>query len=46
MAKLDFNTDEEKTVVEQVFGNAIESLADEDKQLPQVKSILLARLNS
>lgn len=36
MSKLDFNDDSEKTLVEQVFGNAMESLADEDRQLPQV----------
>ncbi len=36
MSKLDFNDDSEKRLVEQVFGNAMESLADEDRQLPQV----------
>lgn len=36
MSKLDFNDDSEKALVEQVFGNAMESLADEDRQLPQV----------
>lgn len=36
MSKLDFNDDSEKGLVEQVFGNAMESLADEDRQLPQV----------
>ncbi|CAM9166887.1 unnamed protein product [Scytosiphon promiscuus] len=40
MSKLDFNDDSEKTLVEQVFGNAMESLADEDRQLPQVEAIL------
>lgn len=39
MSKLDFNDDSEKTLVEQVFGNAMESLADEDRQLPQVYNI-------
>ena len=35
----DFNDDEEKEVLEQVFNNAIDSLGD-DKQLPQVQNIL------
>lgn len=38
MSKLDFNDDSEKVLVEQVFGNAMESLADEDRQLPQVRT--------
>ena len=38
MAKLDFNQEGEKDLVEQVFNNAIDSLADEDKTLPQVRS--------
>lgn len=37
MSKLDFNDDSEKDLVGQVFGNAMESLADEDRQLPQVE---------
>lgn len=36
MSKLDFNDESEKTLVNQVFLNAMESLADEDRQLPQV----------
>ncbi|NXW48763.1 MTREX helicase, partial [Nyctiprogne leucopyga] len=36
MTKLDFNTDEEKKMVEEVFNNAIDCLSDEDKKLPQV----------
>ncbi|XP_009986542.1 PREDICTED: superkiller viralicidic activity 2-like 2, partial [Tauraco erythrolophus] len=35
MTKLDFNTDEEKKMVEEVFNNAIDCLSDEDKKLPQ-----------
>uniref|UniRef100_A0A8D0E144 Exosome RNA helicase MTR4 n=1 Tax=Salvator merianae TaxID=96440 RepID=A0A8D0E144_SALMN len=35
MTKLDFNTDEEKRMVEEVFNNAIDCLSDEDKKLPQ-----------
>ena len=40
MAKLDFNNEEEKTLVKQVFENALESLGEEDRNLPQVASIL------
>lgn len=34
MTKLDFNTDEEKKMVEEVFSNAIDCLSDEDKKTP------------
>lgn len=40
MSKLDFNTDDEKILVEEVFTNAIDSLGDDDKKLPQVEHIL------
>ncbi|TMW60703.1 hypothetical protein Poli38472_000745 [Pythium oligandrum] len=40
MSKLDFNTEEEKQMVDQVFKNALDSLSDDDKTLPQVDSIL------
>ncbi|KAJ8305287.1 hypothetical protein KUTeg_015832 [Tegillarca granosa] len=40
MSKLDFNTDEEKSLVEEVFNNAIDALSDEDKKLPQVEHVL------
>ncbi|GLE09304.1 hypothetical protein PINS_up020913 [Pythium insidiosum] len=41
MSKLDFNTEEEKaTWLSRVFKNAIDSLSDDDKTLPQVDSIL------
>jgi ATP-dependent RNA helicase DOB1 len=33
-------SDEEKKLVEEVFNNAIDSLSDEDKQLPQVSHLL------
>jgi len=36
MTKLDFNTDEEKALVQEVFNNAIDALSDDDKKLPQV----------
>lgn len=36
MSKLDFNTSEEKKLVEEVFMNAIDCLSEEDKKLPQV----------
>lgn len=40
MAKLEFNTEEEREVVANVFENAISVLADDDKALPQIEHIL------
>lgn len=40
MARLDFNSEEEKDLVEQVFLNAMEALSEDDRQLPQVVTIL------
>lgn len=40
MAKLDFNDEEEKKLVQDVFTNAIDSLSEDDKKLPQVESVL------
>lgn len=40
MSKLDFNTVEEKKLVDEVFINAIDCLSDEDKKLPQVENVL------
>ncbi|RUS69233.1 hypothetical protein EGW08_023004 [Elysia chlorotica] len=40
MSKLDFNTEEEKKLVEEVFNNAVDSLSDDDKKLPQVEHVL------
>ncbi|XP_072023609.1 exosome RNA helicase MTR4-like [Amphiura filiformis] len=40
LSKLDFNTNEEKNLVAEVFNNAIDCLCDEDKQLPQVEDVL------
>lgn len=40
MAKLDFNEENEKELVEQVYYNAIDSLTEEDKTLPQVAALL------
>ncbi|KAL8003220.1 putative Helicase superfamily, ATP-binding domain, ATP-dependent RNA helicase Ski2 [Plasmopara halstedii] len=40
MSKLDFNTEEEKQSVDQLFKNAMDSLSDDDRALPQVDSIL------
>ena len=37
MSKLDFNDDTEKKNVEAVFLNAIDSLSEDDKKLPQVQ---------
>ncbi|KAK6941218.1 rRNA-processing arch domain [Dillenia turbinata] len=40
MSKLDFNTQEEKDVVEQVFRNAIQCLSKEDRDLPAIELML------
>ncbi|XP_071837928.1 exosome RNA helicase MTR4-like [Apostichopus japonicus] len=40
MSKLDFNTAEEKKLVEEVFVNAIDCLSEEDKKLPQVENVV------
>ena len=40
MAKMDFNSNEEKTLVSEVFNNAMEVLSDEDRKLPQVEQVL------
>ncbi|GFU46746.1 exosome RNA helicase MTR4 [Trichonephila clavipes] len=40
MAKLDFNSGEEKLLVEEVFRNAMDVLSDDDKRLPQVEHVL------
>merc|ERR1719447_1871362 len=40
MAKLDFNTPEEKKLVDEVFSNAMMVLSEEDRSLPQVENVL------
>lgn len=40
MSKLDFNTNEEKEVVEQVFRNAVLCLNEEDRNLPAIELML------
>jgi ATP-dependent RNA helicase DOB1 len=40
LSKLDFNQEEEKQLIETVFLNAIESLSEDDQQLPQILTIL------
>ena len=40
MSKHDYNTEEEKELVEEVFNNAMAGLSDEDKTLPQVENLL------
>lgn len=40
MSKLDFNTNEEKEVVEQVFQNAVLCLKEEDRNLPAIELML------
>jgi ATP-dependent RNA helicase DOB1 len=40
MSSLAFNTDDEKQMVSQVFENAIASLSEKDRELPQIQHIL------
>lgn len=40
MARLDFNTVEEKKLVDEVFNNAMDVLNEEDRKLPQVQNLL------
>jgi len=40
MSKLDFNTPEEKKLVDEVFQNAMMVLNEEDRALPQVENVL------
>lgn len=40
LSKLDFNTEEEREVMEQIFDNAISSLNVEDRNLPQITAML------
>lgn len=39
-ARLDFNTPDEKNLVEQVYNNAIEALSEDDRKLPQIETLL------
>lgn len=40
LSKLDFNTPDERELVQQIFVNAISSLNEEDRELPQITAIL------
>ncbi|PVV05142.1 hypothetical protein BB560_000339 [Smittium megazygosporum] len=40
MSRLDFNNDDEKKLTQEVFSNAINSLSEEDRELPQIEHIL------
>ncbi|KAG2560631.1 hypothetical protein PVAP13_8KG080900 [Panicum virgatum] len=40
MSKLDFNTEDEKECIEQVFRNAISCLVEEDRSLPAIELML------
>lgn len=40
MSKLDFNTEDEHSGVEQVFNNAVAQLSEDDQKLPQIKHLL------
>ncbi|CAI5509434.1 unnamed protein product [Closterium sp. Naga37s-1] len=44
MSRMDLNDDDEKTLIDGIFRNAIDSLAEEDKKLPQVGGYLRACL--
>lgn len=40
MSKLEFNTDDERDLVQSVFENAINALSEDDRDLPQIQSLL------
>ncbi|GAO48543.1 putative ATP dependent RNA helicase [Saitoella complicata NRRL Y-17804] len=40
MSKIDFNNDAERDMISQVFNNAMNSLSESDRQLPQIEHIL------
>ena len=40
MSKLDFNTDDEREALTEIFNRAISLLPDADRELPQIKNIL------
>lgn len=40
ISKLDFNTSDEKKLVDEIFENAMDVLSDEDRSLPQVENVL------
>ncbi|KAL7411383.1 antiviral helicase [Mrakia frigida] len=40
MSKLEFNTDDERDLVGSVFENAINALSEDDRDLPQIQSLL------
>jgi len=40
ISRLDFNTEQEKTNVQQIFENGIRSLSEDDRSLPQIENLL------
>jgi ATP-dependent RNA helicase DOB1 len=40
LSKNDFNDEEEKTKIKEIYQNAMESLAEEDRSIPQVNMML------
>ncbi|CDZ97689.1 antiviral helicase [Phaffia rhodozyma] len=40
MSKLEFNTEDERSLVQSVFENAINALSEDDRELPQIQSLL------
>ncbi|KAJ3345963.1 ATP-dependent RNA helicase mtr4, partial [Kappamyces sp. JEL0680] len=40
LSKIDFNTDDEKALVKSIYTNAIQSLGEDDRTLPQIEHLL------
>jgi ATP-dependent RNA helicase DOB1 len=40
LSKLDFNTEDEKSLVKQIYENALQSLSEDDRTLPQIQHLL------
>lgn len=40
LSKIDFNGDDEKALVKSIFNNAIQSLGEDDRSLPQIEHLL------
>ncbi|XP_057320277.1 exosome RNA helicase MTR4 [Microplitis mediator] len=40
MSQLDFNSESERKLIDEVFNNAMDVLSDEDRKLPQVENVL------
>jgi ATP-dependent RNA helicase DOB1 len=40
LSEMDFNTPDEKAIIEKIYTNAMKTLSEEDQQLPMIKSML------